>query len=176
MSAVAEQDRVGETPTAGRAAEDRKAEREARAEDRRRKDLLKARMATDLGYAEQERERARRIRADRTLDPRLRDMYLDDTILDTRQVQELAGVGHDRVNQWRGPPVAEWRPQPHPRMLPPSDVILGRVWNRDILGIKRGKVIEWLIQGQGQFVWDAATGEVRRNPNPSRHGPASKHN
>lgn len=145
------------------------------AEDRRRANLLAARMRDDQDYAAAERERRRRINHDTTLDPRLRDLYLDDTILNTEEVTRLAEVSVQKVWGWRSPAWEEFREQPHPRMLPLPDVALGRVGGKDVPGIKKGKVIEWLIATH-RHLFDAATGETVKNPNPPRHGAPRKHN
>lgn len=145
------------------------------AEDRRRINLLAERMRNDPAYAEAERERERRIREDDTLDPRLKELYLDNTILNTEEVRQLADVSKQRVWNWRAPAMGERREKPHPRMIPDPDVTLMVVGGVDVPGHKRGKMWEWLIADTNRFRWDPVSGKPYKNPNPPRQGAPRKH-
>lgn len=144
-----------------------------RAEQERRAHLLRERLNTDPDYAAKDAARVAAHRNDNTLDPRLRAVYLDQTILDNQQTKTLFGVSIQAVWDWSAPVQADRRDRPHPRMSPEPDVILGRafggVFARDVPGVQAGKLIEWGVW-TNRLVFDPYTGKIEKNTAAPRHG------
>lgn len=135
-----------------------------------RQEVLQARyLEVEPSWREAEQRRRHRIENDQTLDPRLKALYLDQTILDQADMMGAFDIAQPTVWKWRAPVKENRRVQPHPRVSPVADVTLGTVADKLIPGVQFGKIVEWLVMTH-RFLWDAPTGQVIRNPNPPRHG------
>jgi hypothetical protein len=112
--------------------------------------------------------RAHRIGPDPTLDRRIKALYLDRTVWDSRRCGEELGIGTHRIFELRGGRAATRREPPHPAAFPTMDVVLGYVAGVPSPGVEAGRVREWAVQ-RGTHMLDPATGKLVKKES-LRHG------
>lgn len=120
--------------------------------------------------AELERLREERFAArkkamdeDPTLDPRLKALYLDRTILTSKEAAQLLSVTPSRISTFRKRGTGT-----HPLIFPTQDVILGSHSGQPRFGVEAGRVREWAVQSE-RLAWNTETGQLDKKT-PSRHG------
>lgn len=145
------------------------AQQHAELRDYLRDILRRHRLATDPEYREEEEARWARLDADVDMDPNLRAIYEDATILDNTQLVEMFGVGKLQIWNLAAPEQKDRRPRPHPRMSPEPDVVLNVVGGRDGPGIQLGKAAEWWRQSN-RGIWLAVEDQMIKNPERGRYG------
>jgi hypothetical protein len=105
-------------------------------------DLAKLAAARETRY----RRREARIRADRTLDERVKAWYLDRTIWINREAAKQLGVTSQRITHLRGGRAPGRRARPHPSVAPPIDTIEGYIADVAQPGTEAGAWREWAVK------------------------------
>jgi hypothetical protein len=98
------------------------------------------------------------------LPPKLKELFLDETIWGTPELIAQFGVSEVRVRQWNmiGKENDEAGKSPHPVGIPAPDAHAGRSGPSLIRGVMSGRARFWGWQG-GKLKWDSATGQLVRN-------------
>lgn len=162
-------DQAAYAKAAAEATDPAEAERLGEVRDYLRDILRRRRLATDYKYRQEDEARRAHILADETLDPRLRDLYLDTRILDNKQLAQLFGVTVGQIWDLAAPMQEDRRPRPHPRMSPEPDVTLGVIGSREQPGIQRGKAEQWW-RWSNRGMWKPVEGEMVKNTTRGRYG------
>jgi hypothetical protein len=114
----------------------------------------------------------RRIKADRYMDERRKEAYLDKTFITITDSTRLLGVSAHRISQARGGrktagnvllPQRQW---PHPSVFPPPARVKEWSFGKPVYQWHRGEVIAW-AEKRGLNLLDLETGELLKLRNRS---------
>lgn len=129
------------------------------------------------GIRETDEERRARIEAHPYMDPRLKALLLDKTLVSVKELSAELGITRTTAYDWAAPRMEERRPHPHPRMLPVEDGPLPaegmRPGGREPAGRQAGRLREWAMH-KGWVYWHRGLGQLVRAPRVHRGGPQKK--
>lgn len=113
------------------------------------------------------RERMAIVDADKTLDPRLAELYRDRTIWDTNQAAAELGVKPGWITAMFTDARKRSRQRPHPGVFIEADVVLQELFGMPHPGFEAGAVRYWALHAD-RYTWNHKTGKLI--PHNPRHG------